>query len=78
MSPKYEPQFWCVWRENGGSPTVKHATYRAARAEAGRLALKCPGSRFIVLAAAVAVNKRPDVEETRFADDPFADDGIPF
>lgn len=64
----YEPQFWCVWCEDGGSPTVKHSTYAAAKAEAKRLARSHPGKRFVVLAAASAFVK-DDVREVRFTDD---------
>lgn len=60
-----EPLFWCVWNEGGGSPTVKHASYAAAREEARRLARVAPGQRFVVLAAAVAYVK-DDIREVRF------------
>lgn len=70
MDP-YEPQYWCVWCEGGGSPTVKHDDFSSARSEAQRLARQNPGKRFAVLAAAVAYIK-DDVREVRF------DDGIPF
>lgn len=59
------PLFWCVWCEDGGSPTVKHATYAKAKGEAKRLARLSPGSRFVVLAAAVAYQKR-DLDEIRY------------
>lgn len=65
MSGGPEPLFWCVWNEGGGSPTVKHASYANARQEAQRLARAHPGSRFVVMAAAVAFVKR-DVDEVRF------------
>lgn len=60
-----EPLFWCVWCEGGGSPTVKHGAFGAAKAEAQRLARNNPGKRFIVLAAALAYQKN-DLVETRF------------
>lgn len=66
-SMKAEPLFWCVWAENGGSPTVKHVTVGTARKEAQRLARTNPGRRFIVLAAALAYEKT-DVTETRFVE----------
>lgn len=80
---KSEPLFWCVWAENGGSPTVKHLTVGTARKEAQRLARSNPGQRFIVLAAALAYEKT-DVVETRFRqreewhDERDLDDEIPF
>lgn len=63
----HEPLFWCVWREDGGSPTVKHGDFRSARVEAQRLAYANPGERFVVLAAAVAFRKR-DLDEVRFSE----------
>lgn len=53
--------FWLVWRDNGGPPTVRHRTLDAAEAEAKRLAEHCPGERFFVLEALVAVTKPPTV-----------------
>lgn len=79
----YEPQFWCVWCEGGGNPTVKHDSYPRAKAEAQRLARNNPGRRFVVLAAAAAFVKR-DVDEVRFTTDPYMvdqrelDDEVPF
>lgn len=76
-----EPIFWCVWNEGGGSPTVKHPDYGSARKEAQRLARAVPGQRFVVLAAAVAFQKR-DLDETRFGGDGdpdwMLDQEIPF
>jgi hypothetical protein len=63
----FEPVFWCVWAENGGSPTVKHATFDNAKREAQRLARANPERRFVVLAAAVSFQKQEFVE-TRFSD----------
>lgn len=63
--PTAEPLFWCVWREGGGSPTVKHQSFAKAKSEAQRLARHCPGDRFVVLAAALAYQKR-DLDEVRF------------
>jgi hypothetical protein len=60
-----EPLFWCVWSEGGGSPTVKHAEFPRAKAEAQRLARQHPGKRFVVLAAALAYVKN-DLAATRF------------
>lgn len=68
-----DPIFWCVWCENGGSPTVKHREFSTAKAEAQRLARVNPGHRFVVLAATVAFQKS-DLIETRFEDEA----GIPF
>lgn len=42
-------EFWLVWCEHGGTPTVKHDTEGSATAEAERLAKRCPSSRFWVL-----------------------------
>ena len=75
-----EPLFWCVWNEGGGSPTVKHSDYATARREAQRLARQHPGNRFVVLAAAVAFEKR-DLDEVRYghvADQWELDQEIPF
>lgn len=78
MSKSTEPLFWCVWCDGGGNPTVKHDDYQTARREAQRLARSNPGARFVVLAAAVAFEKR-DLDEIRFSEDhdPFGD-GVPF
>ena len=53
MDNDFEPQqpFWLVWCDNGGVPTVKHATEYSARKEAERLASANPGQRFHVLSA---------------------------
>lgn len=77
-----EPLFWCVWCDGGGNPTVKHRDFEAARNEAQRLARANPGRRFVVLAAALAYQKR-DLDEIRFDDgsgyDPMElDREIPF
>ena len=63
----HEPLFWCVWCDGGGSPTVKHRDFVTARQEAQRLARANPGKRFVVLAAAVAYQKR-DLDEVRFSE----------
>lgn len=75
-----EPSFWCVWSEDGGSPTVKHPDYPRAKREATRLARANPGKRFVVLAAAAAFVK-DDVREVQFDLDRVAYDvgeEIPF
>ncbi len=41
--------FYLVWREDGGGPRVKHASYHAAAKEAQRLARNSPGDKFVVL-----------------------------
>lgn len=64
-----EPLFWCVWAENGGAPTIKHADFGTAKREAQRLARNIPGQRFVVLAAAVAFQKQ-ELVETRFGGGP--------
>ena len=80
---KPEPLFWCVWCEDGGSPTVKHREFETARAEAKRLARNNPGNRFVVLCAALAYEKR-DLDETTFTeeggwiDGGHPDDRLPF
>lgn len=53
--------FWLVWRSNGGPPTVRHASYDKAQAEAERLAAACPGETFYVLEAMAEVRKPPPV-----------------
>jgi hypothetical protein len=63
-----EPLFWCVWCDGGGSPTVKHREFDTAKREAQRLARMNPGQRFVVLAAALAYQKR-DLDEIRFDQD---------
>ena len=71
--------FWLVWCESGGAPTVKHADYDRAKAEAQRLARANPGRRFVVLAAAIgfevndlkAVHYRPEIVN-------LLDEEIPF
>lgn len=73
----FEPQYWCVWNEGGGSPTVRHPTFSTARAEAQRLARLHPGKRFAVLAAATAYVK-DDVREVRFEGQRPWDEGVPF
>lgn len=74
----YQPQFWVVWNEGGGAPTVKHPDYASARREAQRLARAVPGQRFVVLAAAVSFIKR-DLDETHYGDSQWLDDReIPF
>jgi hypothetical protein len=79
MSPQaFEPQFWVVWNEDGGSPTFKHPDYASARKEAQRLARIAPGQRFVVLAAAVSFVKR-DLDETHYGSDQWLmDQEIPF
>lgn len=71
-----KPHFWCVWAEGGGSPTVKHNDFLSAKAEAQRLARMNPGQRFVVLAAAIAFQRR-DLDEVRF-DAYDADWEVPF
>lgn len=81
MTDRTEPLFWCVWCDGGGSPTVKHADFQRAKAEAQRLARNNPGQRFVVLAAALAYQKR-DLDEVCFSSDPhrdwLADEELPF
>lgn len=50
MFPNAAP-FWMVWREGGGAPTYPHDSYKAASAEAERLARTQPGAKFTVLEA---------------------------
>jgi hypothetical protein len=44
-------KFWMVYRIGGNGPTYRHLTKEGARQEAARLAEKCPGELFVVLAA---------------------------
>lgn len=60
-----EPLFWIVWCIGGGSPTVRHEGFHAARDEARRLARNNPGQQFVVCAAAVGYIKR-DVDEVGY------------
>lgn len=73
----FKPQFWCVWCEQGGSPTVKHHYYEDAKREAVRLARANPGKPFTVLAAASAFVK-DEVREIRFDERLINDAEIPF
>lgn len=50
MADDPAPPFWLVWRRHGRTPVFEHESYHQARAEAERLASKCPGSAFYVLA----------------------------
>lgn len=43
--------FYMVWNKDRAVPTVKHATYQLAAAEAQRLATLNPGREFVVLRA---------------------------
>lgn len=46
-----QSSFWMVWNPQGNQPTYKHPTRDSAVAEAERLARKCPGDQFYILAA---------------------------
>lgn len=76
-----EQTFYCVWREGGGVPTVKHNSFANAALEAQRLARLNPGARFVVLGAVRAFIKS-DLTETRFVPagqlQPENDDEIPW
>lgn len=50
MRDEQQP-FWMVWSPQGSAPTHQHWTDREAIQEAERLARKCPGKKFYVLAA---------------------------
>ena len=65
-----EYMFWIVWAEGGGAPTVKHENEGAAKAEAKRLAMNNPGTRFIV-AQATHGYRLVAMQETTFDDIPF-------
>lgn len=72
--------FWMVMADAPGrhQPTVRHHTYQDALREAKRLALKCPGEGFFVLAT-VGVAKTPEpvtFEKLQFRDEYH--DEIPF
>lgn len=49
-------RFWLVWRSGGSAPTYKHFIKEEAEKEAGRLALKEPGSVFFVLKSVSGFN----------------------
>jgi hypothetical protein len=46
---EYRNGFWVVWCEDGGVPTVRHASYEEADREAQRLARANRGRVFFVL-----------------------------
>lgn len=46
-----QSSFWMVWNPQGNQPAYQHPTRDSAIAEAERLARKCPGHQFYVLAA---------------------------
>ena len=62
--------FWMIFREYGGSPTVKHPTESQARAEAMRLARINPGEKFYVLQS-IAECCKVDVKWTDHRQIPF-------
>lgn len=64
-------QFWMVYGEGQGAPTVKHASMNLAKGEAERLARQHPGTKFYVLRA-IGSAERSDVTFT------VLDDEIPF
>lgn len=68
-------EFWLVWNESGQAPTYKHQTLEQARAEAERLAVAVPGSRFFVLHAQESCIKSEiqwaDTVEMEYAEIPF-------
>lgn len=66
--------FWMVYGRDQAAPTVRHATFEDARAEAERLARKHPGIEFFVMRA-ISASWRPPEVETRIFE---YDDGIPF
>lgn len=49
--------FFVVWRDGGGTPTFKHTSIDAAKAEAERLTL-LHGGAFHVLASVATATKR--------------------
>jgi hypothetical protein len=42
-----DKQFWLIWSERG-NPTMRHQDYIEAAAEANRLAIKHPGTKFYI------------------------------
>lgn len=76
-----EQTFYCVWRDGGDVPTVKHPTFAKAALEAQRLARLNPGARFVVLGA-VRAYIRSDMAEIHFVPagqfQPDDDDEIPW
>ena len=62
-------EFWLVWRDNGGYPTVKHFSEGEARTEAERL-VRYVGGIFHVLKVVGSV-QNSDVVWTNFNDVPF-------
>lgn len=71
-------EFWVVWREDGGTPTVKHDSEGAAVAEAERLARANQGHRFWVLRS-LAVCRVTNVQwQKAHANECACSDCIPF
>lgn len=69
--------FYMVWSPTGiHAPRYRHETRQAATAEAERLAQKCPGQRFYVLAA-VSCSAVPPITE-KLTLPPEDDNDIPF
>jgi hypothetical protein len=65
-------KFWVVWQPQSGNPQYRHATYRAAKDEAERLAESAPRREFYVLEA-VSKSAKVSVVTT-----PLGDDALPF
>jgi hypothetical protein len=47
--------FWFIWTKTGHVPKRCHNTLEGAETEARRLAVKCPGKKFIILRAVQGV-----------------------
>ena len=71
-------QFWLVWRESGGTPTVKHFGRPDAVKEAERLSRINPGERFWILKSEEAAEFQPVKWEKAHKEDCACNDCIPF
>lgn len=60
--------FWMVYGAGCGAPTVRHDRLGNARAEAERLAVANPGTKFYVLRS-VGVARRVDVDWAEIEED---------
>lgn len=71
-------QFWVVWRENGGTPTLKHHGLPDAIKEAERLVRQFPGARFWILKSQECAEFQAIKWEKAHQEDCACDVCIPF
>lgn len=66
-----DDKFWLVWSPTGARPpSFRHPTFRAASAEADRLAQAHPGSEFFVLGAETSC-RISTLERVEYVEDPI-------